>query len=174
MRISDWSSDVCSSDLAACALALAGLDLDVTLVEAAGPAHWSPSYPDLRVFAFAPDNAALLDSFGIWREVLDARAQPYRRMRVWDAAGGGELAFDADAFGRGELGWIVENGLLVDRLWSALSRAGVDVRTPARGEALEQDDDGVRLRLDGGGRAEERRGGKGGGRKCRSRWSPYH
>src|SRR3546814_6902632 len=70
MRISDWSSDVCSSDLsdvvvvgggvvgAACALALAGLDLDVTLVEAAGPAHWSPSHPDLRVFAFAPDNAA--------------------------------------------------------------------------------------------------------------------
>src|SRR3546814_5184011 len=81
---------------AGCALALAGLDLDVTLVEAAGPAHWSPSHPDLRVFAFAPDNAALLDSFGIWREVLDARAQPYRRMRVWDAAGGGELAFAAE------------------------------------------------------------------------------
>src|SRR3546814_7787070 len=77
-------------------------------------------------------------------------------MRVWDAAGGGELAFDADAFGRGELGWIVENGLLVDRLWSALSRAGVDVRTPARVEALEQDDDGVRLRLDDGGRIDAR------------------
>src|SRR3546814_21148721 len=98
MRISDWSSDVCSSDLsdvvvvgggvvgAACTLALAGLDLDVTLVEAAGPAHWSPSPPDLRVFAFAPDNAALLDSFGIWREVLDARAQPYRRMQIGRAS----------------------------------------------------------------------------------------
>src|SRR3546814_5752381 len=70
--------------------------------------------------------------------------------------GGGELAFDADAFGRGELGWIVENGLLVDRLWWALSRAGVEVRTPARVEALEQDDDGVRLRLDGGGRIDAR------------------
>ena len=141
---------------AACALALAGLDLDVTLVEAAEPADWSPSRPDLRVFAFAPDNAALLDSFGAWREVLDARAQPYRRMRVWDAAGGGELAFDADAFGRGELGWIVENALLVDRLWTALSRAGVDVRAPARVEALEQDDGGVRLRLDDGGRVDAR------------------
>ena len=141
---------------AACALALAGLDLDVTLVEAAGPAHWSSSRPDLRVFAFAPDNAALLDSFGVWREVLGARAQPYRRMRVWDAAGGGELAFDADAFGRHELGWIVENGLLVDRLWSALSRAGVDVRVPARVETLEQDDDGVRLRLDDGSRVDAR------------------
>src|SRR5690606_26957945 len=112
---------------AACALALAGLDLEVTLVEAAEPVRWSPSRPDLRVFAFAPDNAALLDTFGAWREVLEARAQPYRRMRVWDAAGGGELAFDADAVGRGELGWIVENGLLVDRLWAALAPAGVDV-----------------------------------------------
>ena len=141
---------------AACALALAGLDLEVTLVEAAEPVRWSPSRPDLRVFAFAPDNAALLDTFGAWREVLEARAQPYRRMRVWDAAGGGELAFDADAVGRGELGWIVENGLLVDRLWAALARAGVDVRAPARVQALEQDDDGVRLRLDDGGRVDAR------------------
>lgn len=141
---------------AACALALAGLGLETTLVEAAQPPRWSREQPDLRVFAFAPDNAALLDTFGAWREVLDARAQPYRRMRVWDAAGGGELAFDADAVGRGELGWIVENGLLIDRLWAALPRAGVDVRVPARVEALEQDDDGVRLRLDDGSRVDAR------------------
>jgi len=141
---------------AACALALAGLGLETTLVEAAQPPRWSREHPDLRVFAFAPDNAALLDTFGAWREVLDARAQPYRRMRVWDAAGGGELAFDADAVGRGELGWIVENGLLIDRLWAALPRAGVDVRVPARVEALEQDDDGVRLRLDDGSRVDAR------------------
>ncbi|WP_344758602.1 UbiH/UbiF family hydroxylase [Luteimonas lutimaris] len=141
---------------AACALALAGLDLDVTLVEAAEPARWSPAHPDLRVFAFAPDNAALLDGFDAWRGVLEARVQPYRRMRVWDAAGGGELAFDADAVGRRELGWIVENGLLVDRLWAALARAGVEVRMPARVEGLEQDAAGVRLRLDDGSRVEAR------------------
>lgn len=141
---------------AACALALAALDLDVTLVEAAEPARWSRERPDLRVYAFAPDNAALLDGVGAWRGVLDARAQAYRRMRVWDAAGGGELAFDADAVGRRELGWIVENGLLVDRLWARLARAGVDVRVPARVQALEQDDAGVRLRLEDGGRLEAR------------------
>ncbi|HVI60331.1 MAG TPA: UbiH/UbiF family hydroxylase [Luteimonas sp.] len=141
---------------AACALALAGLDLEVALVEAAEPRRWSPSQPDLRVYAFAPDNAALLDTLGAWRKVRDARAQPYRKMRVWDAAGGGELAFDADAFGRGELGWIVEHGLLVDRLWAGLPRAGVQVRAPARVESLEQDDGGVRLRLDDGSRLDAR------------------
>lgn len=141
---------------AACALALAQLDLDVALVEAVEPAHWSPDRPDLRVYAFAPDNVALLGALGVWSSVRDARVQPYRRMRVWDAAGGGELAFDADALGRSELGWIVENGLLADRLWAALPRAGVDVHVPARVQALEQDDGGVQLRLDDGGRLDAR------------------
>ncbi|MGH8033515.1 MAG: UbiH/UbiF family hydroxylase [Luteimonas sp.] len=141
---------------ASCALALAACDLDVTLVEAAEPSRWTPDSADLRVYAFAPDSAVLLASFGVWSNVAAARAQPYRRMRVWDAAGGGELSFDADALGRAQLGWIVEHALLVDRLWAALSAAGVDVRTPARVAALEQSSDGVTLRLDDGGRIDAR------------------
>jgi len=138
----------------ACALALAGQDLAVTLVEAAEPAPWSADRPDLRVYAFAADNAALLDTLGVWSRVRATRAQPYRRMCVWDAAGGGDLVFDADALGRRELGWIIEHGLLVDRLWAALAPAGVDVRAPLRVEALERDDDGVRLRFDDGSRVD--------------------
>ena len=141
---------------AACALALARLGLDVALIEAVQPARWSPDHPDLRVYAIAPDNVALLDALGVWRSVCDARVQPYRRMCVWDAGGGGELAFDADALGRSELGWIVENGLLVDRLWAALAQAGVTIHAPARVDALEHDDSGVRLRLDDGSRVEAR------------------
>jgi 3-demethoxyubiquinol 3-hydroxylase len=135
---------------AACALALSRLGLGVALVEAAAPAAWSVERPDLRVYAFAPDNVALLDALDAWRPVREARAQAYRRMRVWDAAGGGELVFDADALARTELGWIVEHGLLADRLWAALQRAPVELRCPARVEALEQDGAGVRLRLDDG------------------------
>ena len=78
---------------AACALALADAGLQVALVEAGQPARWSRDQPDLRVFAFAPDNAALLDSLGVWQDILATRAQPYREMRVWDAAGGGELDY---------------------------------------------------------------------------------
>lgn len=146
---------------ATAALALGGLGLSVVLIEGRAPAPWSEARPDLRVFAFAHDNAALLEAIGAWsgidgRDGRATRLQPYRRMRVWDAAGGGELAFDADRLGRRELGWIVENGLLVDRLWACLPGAGVDVRCPARVEALEQDAHGVRLRLDDGGRVAAR------------------
>ncbi len=135
---------------AACALALADAGLQVALVEAGQPARWSRDQPDLRVFAFAPDNAALLDSLGVWQDILATRAQPYREMRVWDAAGGGELHFDADALARRELGWIIEHDLLAERLWMAASRAGVEHFQPASVNGLEQREDGVRLTLEGG------------------------
>lgn len=139
---------------AACALALARQDLRVALVEGREPARWAAQAPDLRVYAFAPDNAALLDDLGVWPSVRDARAFAYRRMRVWDAAGGGELAFDADALGRAQLGWIVENNLLLDRLWNALAPAGVQIACPARVAGMEQDEVGVRLALDDGTRLD--------------------
>lgn len=141
---------------AACALALAAQDLDVVLVEARAPARWSAASPDLRVYAFAHDSATLLQELGVWESIRATRAHPYRRMQVWDAGGGSELVFDADTLGMRELGWIVEHGLLVDRLWARLASAGVDVRAPAQVEALEQDDAGVSLRLDAGGRVEAR------------------
>ncbi|GAB3381751.1 FAD-dependent oxidoreductase [Lysobacter fragariae] len=146
---------------AAAALALARDGWQVTLVEAREPARWRADAPDLRVYAFAPDNAALLDDLGAWNAVRDARAQPYRGMRVWDAAGGDALTFDADAFGRRELGWIVEHGLLVDRLWAALPAAGVRIVCPGEVTALEQGDDHATgdhatLELDNGTRLRAR------------------
>ena len=141
---------------AACALALARAGLHVALVEPRPAPRWLAERADLRVYALAPDNAALLGRLGVWPQVLAARAQPYRSMRVWDAAGGGELAFQAAAMARSELGWIVENDLLVDRLWAALVAAGVQLHCPARVEALEQDDAGARLRLDDGSHLQAR------------------
>lgn len=139
---------------AACALALADAGLSVTVVEGHEPAPWQAAQPDLRVFAFAADNVQLLQRLGVWESIARGRAYPYRRMQVWDAAGGDDLVFDADRFGRSELGWIIENGLLVDRLWAALPAAGVDVHCPARVEGMEQDEHGVRLRLHDGRRIE--------------------
>jgi 2-octaprenyl-3-methyl-6-methoxy-1,4-benzoquinol hydroxylase len=141
---------------AAAALALARDGWQVALVEAREPSRWRAEQPDLRVYAFAPDNATLLDDLGVWSSIIGARVQPYRGMRVWDAAGGDELHFDADAFGRRELGWIVENGLLVDRLWAALPAAGVRVICPAQLTALEQDENHATLELEDGTRLRAR------------------
>ena len=135
---------------AATALMLAREGLSVALVEPKHPNPWTSQSRDLRVYAFALDNARLLEDLGVWSSVRDARVQPYRRMRVWDAAGGDALVFDVDTLGQPQLGWIVENALLVDRLWAALPAAGVRLYCPARIEALEQDAAGVHLQLDDG------------------------
>ena len=141
---------------ASCALSLARAGLEVALVEAREPMPWSSSTPDLRVYAIAPDSTALLQQLGVWDGVRQARAQPYRRMRVWDAVGGGELDFDADKLGRPQLGFIVENALLQQHLWHALPAAGVRLHCPARVDSLEQDDGLARLRLDDGTRLAAR------------------
>lgn len=135
---------------ATAALALARAGLDVALIESRAPTAWQPHRPDLRVYAFAPDNAALLDTLGLWKGIRETRAQAYRRMRVWDAAGGDELAFDADAFGRSELGWIVEHGLLVDRLWHALPGAGIRLHCPDDVVGLVQDGQSATLEMASG------------------------
>ena len=135
---------------AATALMMAREGLQVALVEPSPVQPWQRDARDLRVYAFAPDNARLLDELGAWTQVASSRVQPYRGMRVWDAAGGDALVFDADALGQPQLGWIVENALLVDALWRALPAAGVRVHCPARIEALEQHETGVRVRLDDG------------------------
>ena len=135
---------------AAAALMLAREGLRVALVEPRQPPPWQRDVRDLRVFAFAPDNAALLRDLGAWSRVLAARSQPYRGMRVWDAAGGKPLVFDADALGQPQLGWIVENGVLVDALWQGLAEAGVRLHCPAQVASLEQGEDGVRVGLDDG------------------------
>ena len=135
---------------AATALMLAREGLQVALVEPRAPTPWQREERDLRVYAFAPDNAGLLEELAAWPGVLASRVQPYRGMRVWDAGGGDALTFDADTLGQPQLGWIIENNVLVDALWRLLPAAGVRLHCPARIETLQQDDTGVRVGLDDG------------------------
>jgi 2-octaprenyl-3-methyl-6-methoxy-1,4-benzoquinol hydroxylase len=138
---------------ASAALALAQAGWRVALVEAREPEPWRADAPDLRVYALAPDARVLLGALGAWSAVARARAHPYRRMRVWDAAGGAELDFDADALGQPELGHIVEHGLLVDRLWQEAGRDNtIERHCPDAIEALAQDEHGVEATLGSGRR----------------------
>ena len=133
---------------AACALALARNGFEVVLIEAHEPAQWhAEDREDLRVIALAPSSAKLLDELGVWETIRDARVSPYSRMHVWDAESGGELQFDAASEGRAELGWIVENKLLLWTLWQALDQAGVQRICPGELRDFETRADHVSLEL---------------------------
>lgn len=138
---------------ACAALALARDGQRVALVEAHPPAPWREDAPDLRVYALAPDAIALLDDVGAWPRIASARTQPFADMRVWDAAGGGELHFSAMQVGRASLGHIVEHGLIVDRLWDGLGReARVARHCPDAVAGFEQDADTATVTLASGTR----------------------
>ncbi|MBS0433146.1 MAG: UbiH/UbiF/VisC/COQ6 family ubiquinone biosynthesis hydroxylase [Proteobacteria bacterium] len=136
---------------AACALALARRGFDVTLIEAREPAPWhAEDREDLRVIALAPSSAKLLEELGVWQTVRNARVSPYSRMQVWDAMSGAQLDFDAASEGRAELGWIVENKLLLWTLWQALDAAGVRLVCPGEVRDFETRPDRVGLTLGAG------------------------
>ena len=134
---------------AACALALAKKGFEVVLIEAREPVPWHPEdREDLRVIALAPSSAKLLDELGVCNTVRDARVSPYSRMHVWDAESGAELKFDAMSDGRAELGWIIENKLLLWTMWQALDAAGVRRVCPNEVRDFEVRTDRVSLDLD--------------------------
>lgn len=137
---------------AALALALAREGFDVAVIEPRAPKAWSTQDEvDLRVVALAPSSVDLFGRLDVWKEISAARANAYRRMRVWDALAPGELQFDAADEGRATLGWIVENRLIQSVLWQALQReARITLHCPAKVTGTDATDDRRTLTLDDG------------------------
>jgi len=112
-------------------VALNQAGFSVGLVEAERPNAFDATGDyDLRVSAISPASRYLLENLGLWEHVAKQRISPYRGMRVWDAGGRALLEFEHTALGLPELGHIVENNLIVDSAWAALS--GVQMFCPAK------------------------------------------
>lgn len=117
---------------ASVALALGQSGWQVALIEDK-PVPEMPSADtpfDLRVSALSPTSIAFLDALGVWPLIRHQRTAPYRRMRVWDQAGSGDVTFDCADIGLPALGHIVENGLIQAALWRKI--ADVDTITCLR------------------------------------------
>jgi 2-octaprenyl-6-methoxyphenol hydroxylase len=116
---------------ASLAVALSGLPLGVTLVEAV-PAG-TPGQPsfDARTTALARSSQHILAALGIWPAV-QADAAPIRRIHVSERGRFGTSVIDGDEEGGEPLGYVLENRLLGVALWRALAEsANVELRAPA-------------------------------------------
>ena len=122
--------------------------LRVAIVEAHAPVAWRADQPDLRVYALALDNQALLENLGVWPAVKARRAEPYSAMTVFDEVQGSPLRFNAGDLGRSHLGHIVENNVLVETLWQALQPLkNVSLHCPDKIRAVSNQEDSVMLTL---------------------------
>lgn len=109
---------------AACAWADGPLRIGV--VES-GPADvvWPPEDGfDPQVSALTRASQRVFQSIGAWEGMAARRVAPYRAMRVWDAASGGEIRFHAEELGEPDLGHIVENRAILAALRERMAAAG--------------------------------------------------
>ncbi len=105
---------------AAAALGCARLGRRVALIDRGRPEPKNGRLAmDVRNVSLSPASRCLLEELDAWPR--DALA-PFSAMRIWEEQGTEVLEFTAAEVGREVLGWIAENGPLVNALWQALDK----------------------------------------------------
>ncbi len=97
--------------------------LNVAVIELQAPAlEWDEASISLRVSAINRASEILLRKLGVWKAIFNMRKHisPYHEMHVWDELGGGSVTLQAQQAGETELGYIIENRVIVRALWKAL------------------------------------------------------
>lgn len=137
---------------AALAVALLRQGFRVALIEARAPqAEWPRDSHDLRVSAITRASQHLFENLGAWAAMAADRVTPYQAMQVWDAAGSGEIRFEAADLGEPDLGHIVENRVIQRALWRGLDQQDrLQLFCPDSITGLQTRADGVRIWLAGG------------------------
>ena len=144
---------------AALACLLDGLELRIALVERRLPDEGGLPFEaeglrfDPRVSAVNEASRRVLGELGVWDEIRAIRCCDYKQMRVWDAEGTGSIHFSADALGVESLGSIVENSIVLARLYARLRGQGnLTLLAPFSSAGLELGDGVATLVGESGGR----------------------
>ena len=150
----DYDIVICGGGMIGAALAtlLAPHGFSIALVDGHKPGRYDLSQKfDLRISALSPKSAQVMQQSAAWEILQGMRLCPYKRMRVWEVAGFGDLTFSANQVGVAELGHIVENRLVQLSLWQALqSNDNVKIICPASPEHFHRDGKAMRIDLDTG------------------------
>ena len=150
----DYDIVICGGGMIGAALAtlLAPHGFSIALVDGHKPGQYDLSQKfDLRISALSPKSAQVMQQSAAWEILQGMRLCPYKRMRVWEVAGFGDLTFSANQVAVAELGHIVENRLVQLSLWQALqSNDNVKIICPASPEHFHRDGKAMRIDLDTG------------------------
>lgn len=111
----------------ALANALDNTGLKVAVIEATAFRHELPELEqtlenyDARVCALSLGSIQFLQDLGAWPAIQAKRSQYFDRMHVWDGEGTGHIQFDSTEVNASELGYIVENRIVVHALLENLA-----------------------------------------------------
>jgi len=135
---------------ASLAVALSRSSLNILLVDGQRFKHSPPVTDyDIRVSAITRASKNFLKSLGVWQDIKDFRASPFREMHVWEGQQDSVIHFDGADIGEEELGYIIENRViqyyLHDRIRKAENIDFVDRNSIASFESISDDEIQVNL-----------------------------
>jgi len=90
---------------------------------------------DARVSAINTGSQNILKNLGLWADLDEKTFCSLQRLLVWDGLGGAELEFNAADLAQKELGCIIENRELIQKIWHALEKhslAKLIIDTPTK------------------------------------------
>ena len=130
--------------------ALGDTSLKVGVIEQSMPAAFKLDQPhDLRVSALSKASQAIFESLAVWPGIVERRACPYKRMRVWELNDGPE--FRSQDINQPELGFIVENRVIQLALLERLQEfANVELICPDRIAKIDYGSGLTTIELEGG------------------------
>ena len=119
------------------AIALARTPLKVALLDKRTMGAEDLESYDPRVSAITLSSQRILHNLGVWPLIATQRMTPYQHMSIWDSTTQQHVDFNAAEVDQPQLGWIVENKILLQALWQRLQTAShVDLGSEVNCEQL--------------------------------------
>lgn len=114
-----------------CAKGLSDCGIDVAIIEKNIPdLEFENKKSDLRVSAINRASEHLLEDLGVWQAISQMPITAYDQMRVWDENSSGMITMQAGELGERELGFIIENRIIIKALWQSLKESNVIIFAP--------------------------------------------
>jgi len=139
------------------ACALGDTPLRIGVIETAEASIELPEQFDNRVSAITRATEQVFRAVGAWEGMEQRRLFAYERMHVWDSTGSGHIDFDCAEIGEPNLGYIIENRVILAALLERMAEFNnVELLCPAQVATLGRGAEGVTLGLEDGRRLSAR------------------
>ncbi len=130
------------------ACALGDTSLRIGVIESVEAPVELPELFDNRVSAITRATEHVFVGIGAWEGMVQRRVFPYETMHVWDATGSGHIDFDSADIGEPNLGYIIENRVILAALLERMAEfSNVERLCPVQVETLARSSESVTLGL---------------------------
>jgi len=133
------------------ACALGDTPLRIGVIETAESPLELPQQFENRVSAITRATEQVFVAVGAWQGMVERRLFAYEKMHVWDATGSGHIDFDCAEIGEPNLGYIVENRVILAALLERMAEFNnIELICPAQVATLGRNAEQVTLGLEDG------------------------